>query len=37
MVKNDEPLLLNILAMKNLMVGWGKILRMKKKELSSTS
>jgi len=37
MLKNDEPLLLNILGMKNLMVGWGRIPHKQKKELSFTS
>jgi hypothetical protein len=29
--KNEEPLLLNILAMKNSMVGWGRTPSNKKK------
>jgi hypothetical protein len=33
--KNDEPLLLNIFATKDSMVGWGRILHEQKKELSS--
>jgi len=32
--KNDDPLPLNILAMKDLMVSWGRIPREQKKELS---
>jgi hypothetical protein len=32
--KNEKPLLLNILAMKDSMVGWGRIPHEHKKELS---
>jgi hypothetical protein len=32
--KNEKPLPLNILATKDLVVGWGRIFHDKKKELS---
>jgi len=31
--KNEEPLPLDILATKNLMVGWGRIFHMQKKKV----